>query len=153
MPRLCRAMLYWIWLCHAMLYHAMSFRICLCCAMPCHAVLRNTVLGCAMPGHAWLCHAMLCHTIRSPTTLCHATPRGARVLLTRLGGWCGAEHVATSRSHWRVSSSQHPSGDPRDRDHISACRCSPGHCGQPMPHTCRQVGDGGCLRVHQQQVL
>lgn len=73
------------------------------CAMPCHTVPHHTfaVLCCARLRFAVPYHA--------------AAPRGARALLTRLGGRCGAEQVATSRSHWRVSSSQHPSGNPGDR--------------------------------------
>ena len=114
--------------CHSTIHHAMLCLLMLCCAMPCCAWLHI-----AVPYQAVLC--------------------GARALLTRLGGWCGAEQVATSRSHWRVSSSQHPSDDPGDREHASACRGSQGTAGSLVSRTCCQVGDSGCLCVHKQQVL
>ena len=129
------------WLCHAMPHQAM-----LCHTMLCHATLNLALLCLAAHCHTILCyalpcHAMLCLVMPSCAMLCyawlhiavpyHAVSCGARALLTRLGGRCGAEQVATSRSHWRVSSSQHPSGDPGDREHAGARGCSPGHCGWP----------------------
>lgn len=77
-------------------------------------------------------------------------------LLTRLGGRCGAEQVATSRSHWMVSSSQHPSGDPGDSSELAVPDAHPAHqsdVSSRSPRTGSEVGDGGSLCIHQQQVL
>lgn len=74
----------------------------------------HTMLPYATPHHSMcttLCCAWLHIAVPYPTV-----PHGAKALLTRLGGWWGAEQVATSRSHWRVSSSQHPSGDPGEQN-------------------------------------
>lgn len=128
-------------------------------AVPCNAVLGMAVPCCAwsclaVPCSATLCHAVPCHALPGCALPCHiVVPDSAMVPLTRLGGRFGAEQVATSRSHWRVSSSQHPSGDSGDKEHIGTHRCSPGTVGSPVPCTCRQVGDSGCLCVHEQQVL
>lgn len=113
------------------------------CAIP---RLCHLGSGCATLHYdmcATLCCAWLHIAVPYPTV-----PHGARALLTRLGGWWGAEQVATSRSHWRVSSSQHPSGDPGDRTHVSVHSCSLEHHGWLVPRTCRQVGDGGRLHIH-----
>lgn len=127
-------------------------------AVPCQgcvildlAVPHHTMPPYATPHHA-MCATLSCAWLN--TTVPYPTvPHSARALLTRLGGWWGAEQVATSRSHWRVSSSQHPSGDPGDRTHVGDHSCSLGYCGWLVPCTCCQVGDGGRLRIHKQQVL